>query len=74
MGIPGGIMITGPINNLPGYYYNFYNLKVTFLGCPGPREPAIATITPSTMRIRIGRLLTTLVLMKPTATTFPKPT
>lgn len=47
--LESGISITGPVNFLPGYYYNFYNWHVTFLGCPSPRIPVTAIVTPSTL-------------------------
>lgn len=49
--LDGAVAITGPINNEPGTYYFFYDWEVTFLGCPSPREPAIATVGPSGLLI-----------------------
>ena len=42
--VPGAMNITGANNNLPGYYYFFYNIHINFLGCPSTRIPVVGTI------------------------------
>jgi hypothetical protein len=41
---PGAMNITGASNNLPGYYYFFYNIHINFLGCPSTRIPVVGSI------------------------------
>jgi hypothetical protein len=41
---PGAMSIIGASNNLPGFYYFFYNIHINFLGCPSPRIPVVGNI------------------------------
>jgi len=43
----GAVSITQTINNLAGYYYFFYNWKITSEGCPSERSMVIVDTLPS---------------------------
>lgn len=43
--LPGVVNITGPLNALSGYYYFFYDWRISYASCPGPRALAVADTT-----------------------------
>ncbi len=48
---PGAMRITGPKNNLGSFYYFFYDIDIQYLGCPSPRIPVTAFVSPNTMTL-----------------------